>query len=344
MKVDSIFNIASLEKYIVDGYITKRKHPQYDLWIYNYSASVQYSQKWDAVTLNCRGLILDADYNIVARPFKKFFNLEEERHVATPDFEVYEKLDGSLGILFFYNNEWIIATRGSFESEQAVKATQMLKQYNLKSLDKNYTYLVEIIYAQNVIVCRYDYEELILLAVIEIGTGEELNIYNLPFQVDFGLAKVYNGITDFKEIQNLNKDNEEGFVVKFSNNDRMKIKFQEYVRLHRILTGVSNVSIWEFLSEGKNFDELLDRVPDEFYSWCKQTVKELEYKFNEILEECKLVYKELEDRRTTALYFKEQKYPHLLFLMLDGKSLDKAIWKLVRPTWQKPFSNKEAEE
>lgn len=55
----------------------------------------------------------------------------------------------SLGILFNYNNEWIISTRGSFESEQAIHATEILNtKYKdvIPNLNKELTYLFEIIY------------------------------------------------------------------------------------------------------------------------------------------------------------------------------------------------------
>jgi RNA ligase len=55
-------------------------------------------------------------------------------------------MDGSLGIAFYYKGDWIVATRGSFVSEQATKATKMLKKYPIEHLDKNNTYLFEIIY------------------------------------------------------------------------------------------------------------------------------------------------------------------------------------------------------
>ena len=53
-----------------------QKHPDTDLFIYNYSPLVQYQKLWNEITLMTRGLILDKEMNIVARPFKKFFNLE----------------------------------------------------------------------------------------------------------------------------------------------------------------------------------------------------------------------------------------------------------------------------
>lgn len=125
------------------------------------------------------------------------------------------------------------------------------------------------------------------------------------------------------ELKSLEENNKEGFVVRFKNGFRVKMKFAEYVRLHRIITGVSNVTIWEYLSEGKSFEELLEKVPDEFYNWVKKTKSELIKEFDNILLESKDVFKEFETRKETALYFQTQKNPSILFSMLDKKHLIK---------------------
>ena len=69
-----------------------QKHPETDLFIYNYSPKVQYEKLWNEVTLKTRGLILDAEMNYVARPFGKFFNLEEHQPNEIPKlpFDVYQ--------------------------------------------------------------------------------------------------------------------------------------------------------------------------------------------------------------------------------------------------------------
>lgn len=135
-----------LEKYHQDGLLYKQQHPSLPLTIWNYTEIVQFEGKWDDITLMCRGLVTDDKGNVVARPFKKFFNIEEGRFTPTEKFEVFEKMDGSLGIVFWYNNEWHIATRGSFTSDQAIKGKELLKDYPTEKLNKNKTYLVEIIY------------------------------------------------------------------------------------------------------------------------------------------------------------------------------------------------------
>lgn len=145
------FTNEIIDNLVSSNLITKRKHPVHDIWILNYTPEVQYSGQWTEELMMCRGLIVDKDANIVARPFKKFFNYNEQPNAVLPNesYEVFHKMDGSLGILFCYNDEWLISTRGSFESEQAIHATEILKnKYNdiVPHLNKRLTYLFEIIY------------------------------------------------------------------------------------------------------------------------------------------------------------------------------------------------------
>lgn len=92
---------------IGEGWITRKTHPTLPLSIYTYSRVCQYSRHWTPATLRCRGLIADDTTGaIVARPFDKFFNTAEhdlgyDYAPPLPDepFEIYDKEDGSLGIL-----------------------------------------------------------------------------------------------------------------------------------------------------------------------------------------------------------------------------------------------------
>ena len=133
-----------LNKYYEEGLVYKQVHPTLPLTIWNYSEKVQYENLWNEITLQTRGLVTDDKGNVVARPYRKFFNMEERKHTPTPDFEVYDKLDGSLGILFNYEGEWVFATRGSFNSDQSVKGLELLQKYDYYKLHKDYTYLFEI--------------------------------------------------------------------------------------------------------------------------------------------------------------------------------------------------------
>lgn len=335
-------DLILLQQMVDEKLVSVEKHPEGDLFIYNYSKRVQYEKLWNDVTLHTRGLILDAEGNTIARPFGKFFNLEEipPQDLPTLPFEVFEKLDGSLGVLYFYNNEPHIATRGSFVSTQAKKATRILYdkyRHVFPLLKRNKTYLFEIIFPENRIVVDYGaLSDLILLTVIDNESGEET-----IEDIGFPIVKRYDGISDVTALTLKETPNKEGFVVRFQNNVRVKVKFDEYVRLHRIITGVSNVTIWEYLKEGKSFEQLVERVPDEFYAWLSQTKNELEAQYQAIADRAKAVFKQIysPDRKDFALTVtsKYQDISFILFCLYSGKPIAPGIWKMIRPEYNKAF-------
>ena len=146
------YPIRTLNKYVNEGRIEKNPHPTLPISIYNYTRDTQFKNDWDEITLAMRGTIIDDEGHVVASAFNKFFNYEEvSDQVPLKGDYVYvqEKMDGSLGILFYYENEWHLATKGSFTSEQAKKGMEILKE-KYKFFDKVFmthvTYIVEIIY------------------------------------------------------------------------------------------------------------------------------------------------------------------------------------------------------
>ena len=191
-------HFESLPALLEQRLIPRRPHPLLPLDIYNYSAAAQFMplSEWTEPMKDCRGLILDRVGEIVGRPFRKFWNYEQVlgEIPATEPFTVWEKLDGSLGILYWWDGVPRIATRGSFESAQAICGTDMLHTlYSNSRLDSNYTYLFEIIAKHNRIVVDYGGRKaLVLLAVIHTATGHELD--DLP-NLGFPLAKQYEKAT-----------------------------------------------------------------------------------------------------------------------------------------------------
>ncbi len=335
-------NITKIKDMIAAGYIKVNQHPTEDLFIYNYSETAQFERIWNDITLQCRGLILDGQGRVVARPFPKFFNLEELVNQPIPNlpFEVYEKMDGSLGIAYAIDDAIFIATRGSFNSEQSVKANDLLNTKYARAkaqMNPTITYLFEIIYPENRIVLDYgEKEELVLLGMVDTATGAELPLVDIGFPI----VKKYDGLTDIQALKGLAFDNKEGFVIRFSNNYRIKVKFEEYVRIHRIIQQVSSVSIWENLMAKQPFTEILERVPDEFYTWVKETKARLEADYLAIENIAKSEYKELATRKETALYFQTCQYPKILFSMLDGKDYSETIWRYIRPKYERPFTSR----
>ena len=347
-------NDILLAQMVAEHYVTVRKHPSLDLYIYNYSPKAQYDRVWNEVTTQCRGLIMNEKHNILARPFKKFFNIEEAiglgDSLPLEDFEVTEKMDGSLGILYWDKDLPYLATRGSFESEQAIKGTQILRtKYKDVEFKVGYTYLLEILYPENRIVIDYGgIEDIILLAVIDTVTGNEID-YNV--MLDWALAsglqivKRYDGIKDVNKLKELQRDNAEGFVIHYVGGKRFKVKFEEYVRLHRLITGVNARRIWDLLRNGQSMDELLDRVPDEFFKWVKDTKEglELAYRICQMSAEATFaIVKDLPTRREQARYVLEhnKNVSSIVFKMLDKQPYEQIIWQMLKPKHETPFKMK----
>ena len=379
------YNLELLQKHYIDtGLVVKQNHPTLPLSIYNYSRTTQYDGNWDRYTLACRGLVLDNEGNVIAKPFPKFFNYEEIKDdkyahcegcrksgmincgyfdkcggwemrsvIPNESFEVYEKMDGSLGIFFYYGGEWHMATRGSFTSEQAIKGMEIAKRLNYdKRCVIGYTYLFEIIYPENRIVVDYGKEERLVLLGVMNRRGEEF-----PYEemVDEGWDIVMKYKTwgeDWETLKKeISKDNE-GYVIRFSGGMRMKIMGTEYVRLHRILTNFSSKDIWELLKNGEDLGPFLERVPDEFDDWVKRTAMNLRYSFHSIDERAGKLHDGFRygkygdvDPEPTKREFAEyvKQFPvelaAVMFKIWDKRPYDYIIWNMIKPKHQKPFRN-----
>lgn len=333
-------NLNTLHKYYEEGWLIKQTHPTLPLTIWNYSQATQYEGKWDDVTIQCRGLVTDDLGNVVARPFKKFFNIEEQKHTITDEFEVYEKMDGSLGIAFYYDGKWIFASRGSFTSEQAIKGGEMFRdKFQQSHFSKDSTYMFEIIYPENRIVVDYaGSERLVLLGRIGTNSGEEYSLDQFKNN-GYDVVRKYNNIKNYKYLKQNIGENREGFVIKFSNGDRCKIKGEEYIRLHKIMTEISTKSVWECLSSGNDIYKILEDVPDEFFNKIDEYVEELTSQYILLESSYLAFYNVLESLKDNRAEFAERakryEYPQLLFKMLDGSDYTETLWRILKPDFRK---------
>ena len=332
--------------------IAKHSHPVLPLDIYNYTPESQTVPiaDWTPAMCDCRGLILTHDGGVVGRPFRKFWNYDQMlAHIpAGEPFTVWEKLDGSLGIVCNYDGQCVIATRGSFTSEQAKFATTWF--------DTNFpyfvpifgeTFLFEILFPSNRIVVDYGQRaECVLLAMLDNITGDNCT-WAFDWDESFTHARVFNGITDFSVV---NTDpqfaGEEGFVIQYASGLRVKIKAVEYVRLHRLITQVSSKSIWDLLRTGTGIAELVDHVPAEFAKWVHVTALDLMTEFDTIRLHAEHVFENAPDEQATddrnarkkfAAWAVTTDHPRLMFALLDNRPIDQLIWKMVEPDFSTPF-------
>lgn len=336
-------DLELLRKHVADGIINTQQHPKLPLTIYNYSARCQYERLWDDVTLACRGVVMYGDL-IVARPFRKFFN-DTELGDAVPwhlPSVITEKMDGSLGILFYFGGAWHWSTRGSFVSDQARVAEAMFdERYSHVPLDPSLTYLFEIIYPENRIVVDYGKtRDLVLLGMIVTKTGEELPLECAPPELRV-VRHLHAERCGPHTLRELIRDGEEGYVVRFNDGTRVKVKGERYIQLHKALSGVSSRSIWETLSAGGSVADLLAIVPDECANWIKAESQRQCLEFNRALgyaSEAVLEVMRMETRKqqAAAILGNWKDVAGIAFAMLDGKDPKPLVWKAVYPERRTP--------
>lgn len=340
MKYTQLFKQDDLEREIAEGYVRVRKHPTLLLDILNYSEKAQYEQRWNAVTRNCRGLIVDDAGNVVSRPWPKFYNLGEHDGVKLPEINLdakcvtQDKLDGSLGILFPTSDGPAIATRGSFESDQAKWATTWLREnFPDWKPDPRTTYLFEIVYAANRIVLNYDFEGLVLLGCHDTETYSPRHDALWPGR----RVAVLPPRSVREALAMPDRDNAEGVVCTVgtgANRAMVKLKQEGYLAKHRVVTGLSEKIIWEHLSRGDSMVGLIEEIPDEYHGWVRETTDKLQAEFISIQETATSQWEVRPrgvHRSEFAEYAKQCDYPAIMFRWYDDKNADDIIWNMVKP-------------
>lgn len=353
------FTPEELRDAVNSGRVTCREHPTLPLYIYNYAPDVQFTNSWDDVTLNCRGLILDHHFNIVARPWKKFFNLGQVNLPIQFDdpVEVMDKADGSLGILYPMVHPdgldvvFAVATRGSFASEQAQHATKVYREkYEHLIPNPAYTMLFEIVYPENRIVLNYDgMDDLILLGAVENKTGYYISPLTAQHMFIHRESKGYTDWTGpvvevmpYKSISealaHTDRPNAEGYVIR-SHNFMVKIKQPDYLDLHRLVTNASPKTVWEKLRDGKSKSEIVSAFPDEFHDYIASMVDPLidayEKRLWEILRRYEQIRNEFPkpvvDRGQFARRIRDEPDKKFYFLLLDNKPIREVLWSSLKP-------------
>lgn len=359
-ELHDILDIDELNDGIDKGYISGRYHPTLSLRIYNYTPEATFSNEpWTRAMCICRGLIVAPGYRVIARPFCKFWNFNDERHPeTTPEYLpgeppiLTEKMDGSLGIGYCANGEKAIATRGSFDSDQAKWATAFHKDhYDHIEWPVGITPLFEIIYPENAIVVDYNGEsKLVLLGAIDNETGADVDEalwpkswkqYERPRKFDLTVA----------EAAQRNDPNAEGFVACWPRKDgpslRVKIKFEEYRRLHKLMFHLNTRVIWEALREGQPIKSFTDGLSLDASVWASDVAYGMLARHLEGSGEVNNWFytRPVGDRKVVAQYWLQhaKSVAAALFKKLDGKPYDDELWKLVKPA-KAEFYRKAAEE
>lgn len=260
----------------MDGRVSA--HRQGNFVGFKYTNETIYAQDWDLVTLNARGIVFNViTGEVVARPFKKFFNYqeffdEEGNHSLLYDklpaewkpnisgpARYMEKVDGSLGIVFWNGTKWQVKTAGSFDSAQALWAQKWFDE----NVDPLYmiqtrTYLFEIVCNEDIHPIHYDYEGMVLLSVISNKTGEEYSLEEIKQTAQLLKVRIVQ-IYDFEHFEDAVKwakelpKTKEGLVITFDNGFKTKAKSDDWCELAKLFEGITKWNIWVCYDVEKDF-------------------------------------------------------------------------------------------
>jgi len=344
---------SELDKLVEQKYLRKVFNEDKTLVLYNYTDKCTYDRYWNELTLNARGTVYDISTgDVIAKSFPKFFNFGElhtdkqKKYLEVKDFEVYEKFDGSLGIVYFYDGKWNVNTRGSFSSDQDIRGEAILETYNTSKLKVGWTYLVEIIYPENRIIVDYGKDEKLVLLSAYMRSGMEVSrkglvSASLECKIPICGKLHFDSVDDLILNQHQLPATEEGYVLRTSEGYRMKFKSKEYLAIARIMSTVTPLSFWKIMKNGQIDLEFLEHLPEEFRDLADEIKNKLINVYNNVKSQVFMDFISIPNyvllsRKELGLWLKSDRtYRHKAAMfsvyLNNGEAIDKYIMKTIRP-------------
>lgn len=119
-----------LKKYVATSGLVNMKEAGNGLFVLKYKKKVFYDNLWNDYIAECRGSIVDANFNLVSYPFTKIYNygIEKEAPVLADDTRVtaFRKVNGFMVAMTVFYGELIVSTTGSTDSDYVAMAKEMM--------------------------------------------------------------------------------------------------------------------------------------------------------------------------------------------------------------------------
>ena len=302
------------------------------------------------VVMECRGLILDEanDWDIVAFPFKRFFNADEgfAADIDWSTAKVQEKVDGSLIILYYYAGQWHVATSGSADAggsvgdglewrENGIRILphpESFAQYFWQTATKCYgpdfhldaktdhCYMLELTGPLNRIVVYHEKASLTVLGARRLSDLQEISakeaashLRGVPAVKEFDLSSVGEIVATFEDISPLSQ---EGYVAHDAVFNRIKVKSPGYVAIHHAKDGLTTKAFVEIARSGEVF-EVVAHFPE-----YQPPLEEAKERFQSLLQELQQEYegiKHIQNQKEFALQAVKSRCSGALFAYRAGK-------------------------
>jgi len=233
----------------------------------------------------------DGYWICVCHPFDKFFNYGESQSAVNridwSTASVQQKVDGSL-IKFWYGNDgWVVSTNGTIDAYKAecgdttygALVEQVIDRIPnfFKMLDRDYTYMFELTSPFNRIVIHYEGVNLWYLGRRNISNHIEDNEPLMISGILHPEIYLHHSLSECIAAAHEMGDDEEGYVVCDANFNRIKIKGDEYLRLHKMRgNGPLNITQVIEMYQNDSLDDFIAYYP-EFKSFVDEVIGQLRH-------------------------------------------------------------------
>ena len=122
-----------LKQYVETSGLVNMKEAGQGLYVLKYKKKVFYDNLWNEYIAECRGSIVDKDFNLVSYPFTKIYNygIEKEAPVFADDTEVtaFRKINGFMVAMTWHNSDVLVSTTGSTSGDFVEMAKEMMLKH-----------------------------------------------------------------------------------------------------------------------------------------------------------------------------------------------------------------------
>jgi T4 RnlA family RNA ligase len=283
----------------------------------------------ESIYRECRSVVIDIlNDQLVIAPFRKFFNLNEVEEnklenvlneiKKAKSIEITDKLDGSMQNARYYNGEIFISGSMALNRESSWRLEDgysKLTEGHKRMISENpdYTFIFEYISIKDAHVVNYlpEQEGMYLIGMRNVYTGRQLSykevqqyasMYNVP------MTKIEN--RSFEEVmqdaKRLKSGEKEGWVLNIDGH-MIKIKCDDYVKLHKVLNSFSSVNaIIKNIADG-TYDDLISKVPHNYKDRINRIAKLIYDYMKSMNDEIEAYYKKApkEDRKEYMIWVTE---------------------------------------
>lgn len=332
MELQDYLRQYGLESLCYTYHIKVSRHHKYPHLI-----SLKYSQiespLGEKIVQQCRGIILDSDrdWQIISYPYNKFFNYGEIQAVPIDwnSAKVYEKLDGSLMTLYFYDGEWQVQSSGTPDASGEVngfgfsfaelfwRVWQELG-YQLPQ-ERDRCFMFELMTPYNRIVVKQRDHQIVLHGTRNIKSLLEDEPHLWADRYGWQLAPSYP-LTSWKEViaaaECLDPMASEGYIICDANFNRVKVKSPQYVAISHLREGFSTRRMIEIILANEG-EEFLSYFPEwtEIYQQIKERYQALISEIEEVYQQ----HQSIETQKDFALAIKHLPYSGVLFSLRAGR-------------------------